>query len=186
MTEQNPSPAQPFTAINDVYTVAIQAYTDERGQFMETFRREWFPQVSWEKLQNNRSDSKAGVLRGLHYHRQQVDYWIVPNGQLRAALVDLRQSSSTYGVAATIEMGGSNNLGLFIPEGVAHGFVAVTDCTLFYIVNNYYDGGKDEFGVAWNDPALNLDWGLTTEPILSGRDQQNPFLKDLPKDDLPG
>ena len=53
------------------------------------------------------------------------------------------------------------------------------------MVNNYYDGGKDEFGVAWNDPALNLDWKLTIEPILSGRDQQNPFLQDIPAEELP-
>jgi dTDP-4-dehydrorhamnose 3,5-epimerase len=106
-----------------VYTVPIRAFEDERGRFMETFRREWFSQVKWDKVQNNRSDSKAGVLRGLHYHLHQVDYWYVAWGVIRAAMVDLRRSSPTYRAAATIEMGETNNIGLFIPVGV-HGFVA--------------------------------------------------------------
>ncbi len=180
------APAQPFAAIEGVYTVPIRAFEDERGRFMETFRREWFPQVQWDKVQNNRSDSKAGVLRGLHYHLYQVDYWYVVRGVIRAAMVDLRPSSPTYRAAATIEMGDANNIGLFISAGVAHGFVALTDCTLMYLVNSYYDGGKDERGVAWNDPALNLDWRLDTEPMLSPRDGQNPHLKDIPSDELPG
>ena len=84
----------------------------------------------------------------------------------------------------TIEIGETNNMGVFIPIGVAHGFVALTDATLMYFVNNYYDGGKDERGVAWNDPDINLDWGIQT-PLLSPRDQQNRFLKDIPADELP-
>ena len=187
MTDQtkSDSPAQSFTPINDVYTIPIQEFEDERGRFMETFRREWFPQVSWQRLQNNRSGSKAGVLRGLHYHFNQVDYWYVTKGIIRAAIVDLRRSSPTYMASATIEMGETNNIGLFIPSGVAHGFLAITDCTLIYTINNYYDGGRDEFGVAWNDPALSLDWQYDGTPNLSKRDQQNPFLKDIAEGNLP-
>lgn len=172
-------PAQAFEPIQDVYTVPLTAYGDERGRFMETFRKEWFPQVSWDNMQSNRSDSKAGVLRGLHYHFNQVDYWYAIQGTIRAGLVDLRPSSSTYLQSATIDMGiDTNNIGLFIPVGVAHGFVAVTDCTLIYIVNNYYDGG-DEFGVAWDDPRINLNWGIEN-PVLSNRDKQNPLIDDIP------
>jgi len=178
------SNVEPIDAIADVYKSTIKAFADERGRFRETFRREWFPQVSWEKLQSNQSDSKAGVLRGLHYHFKQIDYWYVPSGQIRAALVDLRPSSPTYKASMTLEMGGENNIGLFIPEGVAHGFVALTDCTLIYIVNNYYEGCKDEYGVAWDDPALNLDWGVEA-PIISERDAQNPKLADIPADAMP-
>ena len=67
----NSSPAQPFAAIQGVQTVPLQPFGDERGRFMETFRVEWFPGVNWERLQSNRSDSSAGVLRGLHYHFKQ-------------------------------------------------------------------------------------------------------------------
>lgn len=179
------SSIQPLEAISGVYTVPIRAYADERGQFMETFRREWFPWIDWEKIQHNRSDSKAGVLRGLHYHFWQIDYWYVPKGNIRVGMVDLRPSSPTYKATSTLEMGESNNIGLFIPIGVAHGFYALTDCTLTYVVNNYYNGGVDERGVLWNDPALGVDWQVTGDPIVSGRDDENRKLADIPADELP-
>ncbi len=178
------SPAQPFAPIRGVLTVPLQAYGDERGRFMETFRAEWFPQVNWQRMQCNRSDSAAGVLRGLHYHFRQVDYWYATKGRIRVGLLDLRQSSPTYLAAATIDIGAGKPLGIFIPEGVAHGFAALTDCTLMYIVNNYYDGGADEYGIAWDDPQVGIDWGIQA-PCLSERDRGNPFIADLPADAQP-
>ena len=160
-------------------TVPFDAFGDERGRFMETFRAEWFPGANWDRLQSNRSDSSAGVLRGLHYHFKQVDYWFPVKGVFRVGLVDLRRSSPTYLASASIDMGGDNLLGLFIPEGVAHGFAALSDCTLIYIVNNYYDGGADEYGIAWDDPQANIDWGIA-EPALSNRDRNNPRIADIP------
>ena len=177
---------QESALIQDVKIATFTAYADDRGRFMETFRREWFPNTDWSKIQHNRSDSKAGVLRGLHYHFHQIDYWVVPTGRVRAALVDLRRSSPTYLKTQTLEMGDNNQVGLYIPEGVAHGFYAITDCTVTYVVNNYYDGGKDEYGVAWDDPQINLDWGLASQPILSDRDRQNPPLAQLNPDVQPG
>lgn len=177
-------PVQRSIHIDGVFTVQIRAFEDERGRFMETFRREWFPWIEWDRIQGNRSDSKAGVLRGLHYHHHQIDYWYVPNGNIRVGMVDLRPSSSTYMATQTLEIGDGNNVGVFVPIGVAHGFFALTDATLMYMVNNYYNGGKDENGVAWNDPTIKLDWGVT-EPLLSPRDQQNRFLRDISPDDLP-
>ncbi len=172
--------------IAGVYTVPIRAFADERGRFMETFRVEWFPQVSWERMQSNRSDSAANVVRGLHYHFHQVDYWYVPSGHIRAGLVDLRPSSPTYRATQTIDIGQDEIIGLYIPVGVAHGFYAITDCTLIYVVNNYYDGGKDEYGVYWNDPELGLDWGIGERaPQLSQRDLENRRLKDIPAEHLP-
>lgn len=172
------SPAQPFPAIHGVQTVPLNTFGDDRGRFMETFRKEWFPHVNWDRLQCNRSDSRAGVLRGLHYHFKQVDYWLAIRGRIRVGLVDLRRSSPTYLTPATITMGEDNPLGLFIPEGVAHGFAAQTDCSLMYIVNNYYDGGADEFGIAWHDPQAAIDWGIAS-PALSQRDQNNPLIADI-------
>ena len=171
------------SVIDGVQLVTFSLFGDERGQFRETFRREWFPQRSWDKLQSNMSQSKAGVLRGLHYHFEQVDYWMVTAGKIRAALYDLRPGSPTYGAAQTIEMGSEQQIGLFIPVGVAHGFVSLTDATLIYIVDNYYTGA-DEFGVAWNDPALGIDWGIES-PLISSRDAANPLLQDIPADHLP-
>jgi len=177
------APIQPLPAIDGVYIATLKAYGDDRGRFMETFRKEWFPQVSWDKMQSNRSDSKAGVLRGLHYHFKQVDYWYAVNGTIRAGLVDLRPSSSTYLQSATVDMGEDNPLGLFIPVGVAHGFSALTDCTLTYVVNNYYDG-DDEFGIAYNDPQVGIDWGVA-DPFLSNRDKANPLIADVPAEHMP-
>ncbi len=184
-TTQILSPVHPIT-IADVYVANIRVFEDERGRFMETFRREWFPKVNWDRIQSNRSDSKAGVLRGLHYHHHQIDYWYVPRGVVRVGMVDLRPSSKTYMMTHTLEIGEKHNFGVFIPVGVAHGFYAVTDASLTYMVNNYYDGGKDENGVAWNDPDINLDWGLKgAAPFLSPRDEKNRFLRDIPADELP-
>jgi dTDP-4-dehydrorhamnose 3,5-epimerase len=176
---------QPSTGIRGVDTVPLKVFGDERGRFMEFFRREWFPEVNWDRLQSNRSDSQAGVLRGLHYHQHQIDYWYVMRGTIRVGMVDLRRSSPTYLATETMEIGDNNNTGVFIPVGVAHGFYALTDCTLMYIVNNYYDGGGDEYGVAWNDPDIDLDWGVK-RPILSPRDEKNRRLKSIPTQDLPG
>lgn len=169
--------------IAGVYTVQLQSFRDERGRFMETFRKEWFPQRSWERVQSNRSDSRAGVLRGLHYHHHQVDYWYAVGGRLRAAMVDLRPSSPTHMATQSIEMGDVNEIGLFIPSGVAHGFVALTDVTLLYVVDNYYDS-NDEFGVAWNDPELGVDWGVVPA-VVSSRDASNPRLRAIPPEHLP-
>lgn len=166
--------------IKGVQIVTLKAFEDDRGRFIETFRKEWFPTRQWDNVQSNRSDSKRNVLRGLHYHRQQVDYWYVPSGMIRAGLVDLRPQSPTYLATQTVEMGDERQIGLFIPVGVAHGFLALTDCTLTYIVDNYYDS-TDEYGLLWNDPQINLDWGVEN-PILSERDLNNPRFQSIPQD----
>ncbi len=161
----------------------LRAFGDERGRFVETFRTEWFPERSWEIVQTNRSDSVAGVLRGLHYHFKQVDYWFVTSGEIRVGLADLRAGSPTRGASQTVTLRGDEPTGLFIPSGVAHGFYAVTDVTLTYIVDNYYDG-DDELGVAWDDPELAVDWGVT-EPLLSARDRENPRWQEIAAERLP-
>lgn len=170
-------------AIQGVYLASLKPFEDERGRFVETFRQEWFPQRTWNVVQGNVSHSRAGVLRGLHYHRRQVDYWFVPSGIIRVGLCDLRRASPTYRAVQTLEVGDQNLMGVYIPIGVAHGFVALTDAILTYLVDNYYDD-TDEHGVAWNDPDINLPWGIAT-PQLSPRDAQNPFLRDLLPESLP-
>lgn len=169
--------------IQGVYHVQLAVHADERGRFLETFRQSWFPQRQWDVIQMNRSESKAGVLRGLHYHFHQVDYWHVQQGTLRAGLVDIRPDSPTFKQVDIVPMSGANGVGLFIPVGVAHGFVAVTDVLLTYVVDNYYDS-SDEFGVAWNDPDLGLNWGIE-RPVVSPRDNRNPRLSEINWDDLP-
>jgi dTDP-4-dehydrorhamnose 3,5-epimerase len=170
-------------AISGVHLVQLRPHGDERGCFIETFRKEWFPQRSWQNVQTNRADSIEGVLRGLHYHHHQVDYWYVLRGKLRAGLYDMRPDSPTFGSGQVVELDGDKPQGLFIPVGVAHGYLAVTAVTLTYTVDNYYDG-RDENGVAWNDPDIALDWGIAS-PVVSPRDRANPWLRDITRASLP-
>jgi dTDP-4-dehydrorhamnose 3,5-epimerase len=169
--------------IEDVQHVKFAPYGDKRGVFRETFRAEWFPQVDWSNLQTNRSDSDANVLRGLHYHHHQYDYWLTPKGRIRVALCDLRATKSTFRSVEIVEMDGDAMRGLLIPPGVAHGFLALTEATVNYIVSNYYDG-KDEYGVAWDDSDLDVRWGAEN-PQVSLRDQSNPLFRELDGEDMP-
>ena len=166
--------------IKGVYIVEPSVFGDDRGRFLESFRKEWFPQRSWDVFQTNRSESIRGVVRGLHYHYHQVDYWFVMSGMIRACLADIRPNSPTYKATQTIDMGDNNMVGLFIPVGVAHGFATLSErVILTYIVDNYYNN-SDEFGVKWDDPELGIDWGLDpADIVLSGRDSGNPLLKDI-------
>jgi dTDP-4-dehydrorhamnose 3,5-epimerase len=169
--------------ILDLRTVNFRIFADSRGQFMETFRKEWFPERSWEIIQSNRSQSAPGVLRGLHYHHHQVDYWQLLEGKIRVGLADLRPSSPTYRAVEIIDIDAATPIGLYIPVGVAHGFYAQSAATLLYLVDNYYNG-SDELGVAWNDPDLAIPWGID-DPLLSERDVGNPALAEIPAQLLP-
>jgi dTDP-4-dehydrorhamnose 3,5-epimerase len=171
--------------IAGVKLVSLRSFVDERGSFVETFRKAWFPERRWKEVQMNCSRSRVGVLRGLHYHRRQVDYWHVVQGTMRVGLVDLRGASPTHRATHTLDISDENPQGLFIPVGVAHGYLALSDLILTYLVDNYYDA-NDEYGLAWDDPALGLDWGLGgLTPTTSGRDRCNPTLADIPPAQLP-
>lgn len=170
----------PSDVIDGVVVVDPDVHGDERGPFVETYRRSWFPEHGREMVQGNRADRTAGCLVGLHYHLHQSDYWYVPRGHARVVLHDLRQGSATDGATLALDLGPETDhphRGVFIPPGVAHGFAAITDMTITYLVDGYYNAA-DELGVAWDDPAVDADWGLS-DPILSKRDQANPRRTDL-------
>ena len=166
--------------IAGVFHVTPKVFGDERGFFVETYRRQWFP-GGREMIQGNRGDRRAGCVVGLHYHLHQADYWYVPNGHARVVLHDLRAGGPTDGATEMVDLGevdGENrHLGLYIPPGVAHGFASVTDMTITYLVDGYYNPA-DELGVAWDDPEIAGDWGVT-DPVLSDRDAVNPRRADL-------
>jgi len=171
----------PSTTINDVVIVEPDIHGDERGIFIETYRRQWFPNGR-EMIQGNRGDRRAGSVVGLHYHLHQADYWYVPFGSARVVLHDLRAGSPTDGATQVIDLGtksdgNHDHRGVYIPPGVAHGFAALTDMTITYLVDSYYNA-QDELGVAWDDPAIGADWGVT-DPVLSQRDQSNPHRADI-------
>ncbi|MCB1256306.1 MAG: dTDP-4-dehydrorhamnose 3,5-epimerase family protein [Microthrixaceae bacterium] len=169
------------TVIEGVYLVTPRVFGDDRGYFVETYRREWIPSGR-EMIQANRGDRIANCIVGLHYHLHQADYWYVPRGHARVVLHDLRSGGSSDGATLMLDMGevdgGPNNhLGVYIPPGVAHGFASLTDMTITYLVDGYYNPA-DELGVAWDDPAIAADWGVS-DPILSARDSQNPNRAEI-------
>lgn len=154
-----------------VWLVEPEIHGDQRGLFIETYRREWFPNGR-EMIQGNRANRQQGALVGLHYHLHQADYWYVPFGAARVVLHDLREGGPTDGVTQELDLSGENHIGVFIPPGVAHGFAALTDMVITYLVDGYYNAA-DELGVAWDDPEIGADWGVT-DPVLSSRDRTNP------------
>jgi dTDP-4-dehydrorhamnose 3,5-epimerase len=174
-------------AIAGVYIVEPVVHGDDRGLFVETYRREWIPDGR-EMVQSNRADRRQGAVVGLHYHLHQADHWYVPAGRARVVLHDLRVGSPTERATLGIDLGarpdgGHDHRAVYIPPGVAHGFAALSDMTITYLVDGYYDPA-DELGVAWNDPVIGADWGIT-DPVLSGRDQGLPARADIPADQLP-
>jgi len=171
--------------IRGVVIVTPVVHGDDRGRFVETYRRSWFePFGGREMVQGNRSDKLAGALVGLHFHLRQADYWYVPSGTARVVLHDLRQGSPTEGATLTLDIGDDNEQGVYIPSGVAHGFAALTDLTITYMVDGYYDP-DDELGIAWDDPEVGVDWGVPLPPVVSARDQANPRRADLPAHQRP-
>jgi len=169
---------------------AIARHADSRGSFRELWRASgtidleprWTGAPDARFVQANLSTSAAGVLRGLHYHRRQLDHWIVASGRALVALVDVRPAIERTGpaVVETRELAVDGNV--TIPTGVAHGFLALEPLELLYLVTNEYDG-SDELGFAWDDPAVGVPWPVCPtpdgRPILSDRDRVNPSLAAL-------
>ena len=169
------------TQIAGVFIVEPTVHGDERGLFVETYRREWVPGAR-EMIQNNRGDRQQGAVVGMHYHLHQADYWYVPFGRCRVVLHDLREGSPTDGATQVLDIGRRDDgthdhRGIFIPPGVAHGFAALSDMTITYLVDGYYNP-VDELGVAWDDPSIGADWGVA-DAILSNRDRANPRRDDI-------
>jgi dTDP-4-dehydrorhamnose 3,5-epimerase len=155
--------------ISGVRLLSPRRHLDDRGWFMEILREN---DMAARFVQANHSHSQAGVLRGLHYHRRQADAWYVVGGRAQVGLADLRRTRQP--IVTTVELSAEDPAVLFLPPGVAHGFLALTDVDLLYWVTEYYDD-TDEFGVAWNDPSLAVPW-KTVDPILSKRDADTPPL----------
>ncbi|MGH9189741.1 MAG: dTDP-4-dehydrorhamnose 3,5-epimerase family protein [Acidimicrobiales bacterium] len=177
-----PAIVEESPSIAGVFVVQPGIFADDRGRFVETYRRSWFP-GGREMVQANRGDRSAGTLVGLHYHLHQADYWYFTRGRARVVLHDLRSGSPTDGATMGLDLGDDDERGLFIPPGVAHGFAALTDLTITYLVDQYYNPA-DELGVAWDDPAIGADW-VVTDPVLSARDRANPSRDGLPPNRQP-
>ena len=173
------------TDIPDVIIIEPQVHGDERGYFVETFRQDQFEDFVGHKVnfcQDNESKSGVGVLRGLHYQlapKAQSKLVRVIQGRVLDVAIDIRQGSPTFGKHVAVELTAENKRQLFVPRGFAHGFVVLEPDTIFaYKVDNYYSPENDR-GIAFNDPAIGINWQLNSEQLqLSEKDQKQPLLAD--------
>lgn len=171
------------TRIKDLFVIQPKVFEDERGYFMESYKesfiKERFPELKF--IQENESKSSFGVLRGLHYQKPpfaQTKLVRVVTGKILDVAVDLRKESPTYCQWESIILTGDNKKQLLIPKGFAHGFLVKSNyAILSYKVDNYYDK-HSEAGIKFDDPTLNIDWGIDTSKILlSSKDLSLKKLK---------
>lgn len=180
LTAYNGLTATP-TEIADVLTIEPKVFGDQRGFFFESFNEEAFNQVTGlnvKFVQDNHSRSAKGVLRGLHYQIQQPQGKLVRvvSGEVLDVAVDIRRSSPTFGTAVTVLLSGENHKQLWIPPGFAHGFVVLSETADFLYKTTDYYAPAYERCILWNDPALKIDWQLSEQPKLSGKDAAGTLL----------
>lgn len=175
------------TAIPGAYIIESDCYGDHRGWFMETYNEEKFREMGIDTVfvQDNLSySSQKGTLRGLHYQcdpYSQAKLLRCIRGTVIDVAVDVRKGSPTYGKWVSVELSEENKRMFFIPKGMAHGFLTLTDEVLFqYKCDSLYNKAA-EGSIRYDDPEINIDWqGLLQdiEPVLSDKDKAAPFLKD--------
>lgn len=171
------------TEIPGLLILEPDAFSDERGFFMETYSRDRYREagIAEDFFQDNLSSSKRGVIRGLHYQAPpfaQGKLVSVLRGRVLDVAVDIRAGSPTYGKYVAVELSGENHKQFWIPAGFAHGFVALEDDTLFaYKCTAPYSKEHDR-GIRWNDPAIGIEWGVT-DRIVSDKDRAHPLLSEI-------
>lgn len=175
--------------IKGVWLIEPKVFTDERGYFMESFKKELFEQHVGEVnfIQDNESKSTKGVLRGLHFQKgeySQAKLVRALKGRVLDVVVDIRKDSLTFGKHVAVELTEDNKRQLYMPRNMAHGFVVLSDEAIFsYKVDNVYSP-QHEATLAYNDPTINIDWQLSkNEIILSDKDKIGIKLLDFKKTD---
>lgn len=171
------------TSIPDVLLIESTVFGDERGFFFESFNEKKFAEVSGKTIkfvQDNHSKSACGVLRGLHYQIQQSQGKLVRvvSGEVFDVAVDIRKSSPTFGQWVGAVLSAENKRQMWIPEGFAHGFVVTSDTAEFLYKTTDYWAPEHERCIAWNDPAISIDWPINGMPTLSAKDQKGVLLAD--------
>ncbi|MEK9803159.1 MAG: dTDP-4-dehydrorhamnose 3,5-epimerase [Curvibacter sp.] len=169
------------TAIPEVLLLEPKVFGDARGFFFESYNARAFAQATGLDLnfvQDNHSRSARGVLRGLHYQLKQPQGKLVRvvRGSVYDVAVDVRRSSPTYGRWVGVELSESNHRQLWVPAGFAHGFLVTSESADFLYKTTDYYAPEHERCIAWNDPAIGIEWPLTGAPVLSGKDQQGVSL----------
>lgn len=169
------------TCLPGVVIIEPKVHGDHRGFFLESYRRDAFAElgIAHEFVQDNHSRSQLGVLRGLHFQVSQPQGKLVrvTRGSVYDVAVDIDPNSSSYGQYAGVNLSEENHRLFWVPPGYAHGFVVTSDIADFqYKCTDYYNP-RDEGGVLWNDPDINIPWPVS-EPTLSDKDSVLPTLGD--------
>lgn len=172
--------------LKDCFYIKPNQFEDHRGVFQETYNQQLFEKVTGLKIefvQDNQSISSYGVLRGLHFQRgenAQAKLVRVALGRVLDIVVDLRKNSPTFGQQFSLEITAENRLQLFVPKGFAHGFITLSEKSIFcYKCDAFYDKST-EGGIIYNDATLQLDWHLPEEQfIISEKDKQLPTFKEV-------
>ena len=174
------------TAIEGVLILEPKAFGDERGFFMESFNEKVFNEAVGHEVnfvQDNHSRSAKGVLRGLHYQKPphaQGKLVRVSQGSVFDVAVDIRKDSPTYGQWVSVELSGQNHKQLWIPPGLAHGFLVTSDSADFLYKTTDYYAPQAEGCVRWDDPDLAIPWPLDgMTPGLSAKDAAAQWLKEI-------
>lgn len=170
------------TSIAGLVEIFPRIFEDDRGMFFESYNEEVFAKLGLPVnfVQDNQSFSKKGVVRGLHFQNApfaQGKLVRVISGRVLDVAVDIRPDSPTFGQHEIFELRSDKNNIAYVPEGFAHGFVALEDTIFSYKCTNVYNKGA-ESGILWNDPDLNIDWGVS-DPIVSEKDLILPTFKSL-------
>ncbi|MCX6018691.1 MAG: dTDP-4-dehydrorhamnose 3,5-epimerase [Chloroflexi bacterium] len=169
--------------IPDVVLIEARSFGDERGLFRETWKASEFAAAGFDLqfVQDNHSRSVRNVLRGLHFQRPphaQGKLVFTLSGEIFDVAVDIRTNSPTFGQWVGETLSGDNGRALWVPPGFAHGFVVRSELAhVLYKVTDEYAASCDA-GILWNDPALNIDWGVDA-PLLSPKDVVQPLLKNI-------
>lgn len=172
------------TNIADAVIIEPKVFGDERGFFLETFQAERYQEFAGIDLpfvQDNHSRSSKGVLRGLHFQKSKPQGKLVRvvRGEVFDVAVDIRKGSPTYGQWAGVLLNEESKRQFWVPPGLAHGFVVLSDVADFeYKCTDYYDP-SDEGCLVWNDPEVGIDWPIDFEPQLSSKDQLGLTLAQL-------
>jgi len=174
------------TNLKRCFILVPTIFKDERGEFFESFSKKIFEDYlgrSIDFVQDNHSTSRKGVLRGLHFQKgkdAQAKLVRVVKGEVLDVVVDLRKESDTFGKHFKTKLSEHNSRSLFIPKGMAHGFLALTEEVIFTYKCDAYYNEESEAGIKYNDPDLNIDWEIDKKLIiLSSKDKQLPLWKDL-------
>lgn len=176
-------------SVNDIILVKPKVFGDNRGFFMETYKKSDFVKngITVDFVQDNHSKSANGVLRGLHYQaspKAQAKLVRCARGKIFDVGVDIRPNSATFGKWAGAILSEENKHMLFIPAGFAHGFAVLSDeAELIYKAGDEFSLEHDR-GILWNDPDIGIDWGIDFEPILSEKDAKQPRLKDINMEEI--